>query len=150
MDKTGLWKGKSWGCQKEVLFYFVFLTSIHDVQQLLQIINLECFATLKAEKILYDSGIISPFGQDRLGGKERVWGQKKNIVFWTSIHTTYIRDYFEVLCQDSTVTPLNFARDLISLILQVMKIGKIKYPQKLIFYIDSNNKTFRFVKLSTC
>ena len=37
--------------------------------------------------------------------------------------------------------------DLISLILQVMKFHKIKYLQKFKFYISSNSKTFRFVKL---
>ena len=49
-----------------------------------------------------------------------------------------------------TVKPLNFARDLISLILQVMKIREIKYPRMFKFYIDSNSKASRFVKLSTC
>ena len=50
----------------------------------------------------------------------------------------------------STVKPLNFARDLISLILQVIKIREIKYPRKFKFYIDSNSKASRFAKLSTC
>ena len=50
----------------------------------------------------------------------------------------------------STVKPLHFARDLISLILQVMKIHKIKYLWKFKFYIDSNSKTSRFVKLGIC
>ena len=49
-----------------------------------------------------------------------------------------------------TVKPLNFARDLISLILQVMKIREIKYPRKFKFYIDSNSKASTFAKLSTC
>ena len=49
-----------------------------------------------------------------------------------------------------TVKPLNFARDLISLILQVMKIREIKYPRMFKFYIDSNSKASRFAKLSTC
>ena len=49
-----------------------------------------------------------------------------------------------------TVKPLNFARDLISLILQVIKIREIKYPRKFKFYIDSNSKASRFAKLSTC
>ena len=31
-----------------------------------------------------------------------------------------------------------------------MKIRKIKYLQKFNFYIDSNSKTSRFAKLSTC
>ena len=51
---------------------------------------------------------------------------------------------------ENTVKPLNFARDLISLILQVMKIREIKYPRKFKFYIDSNSKASRFAKLSTC
>ena len=42
-----------------------------------------------------------------------------------------------------TVQLLNFVRDLISLISLVMKIRKIKYSHKLIFYIDSNSKTSR-------
>ena len=46
--------------------------------------------------------------------------------------------------------PLNLARDLISPILQMMKIGKIKYLRKFKFYIDSNSKTSRFAKLNTC
>ena len=46
--------------------------------------------------------------------------------------------------------PFNFARDLISLILQTMKIRKIKYLQKFKCYFDSNSKTSRFAKLSTC
>ena len=50
----------------------------------------------------------------------------------------------------NTVKPRNFARDLISLILQVMKIRTIKYPRKFNFYIDSNSKTSKFAKLSTC
>ena len=50
----------------------------------------------------------------------------------------------------ATVKPLNFARDLISLILQVMKIREIKYPRKFKFYIDSNSKASRLAKLSTC
>ena len=37
--------------------------------------------------------------------------------------------------------------DLISLILQVMKFHIIKYLQKFKFYISSNSKTSRFVKL---
>ena len=49
-----------------------------------------------------------------------------------------------------TVKPLNVARDLISLILQVMKICKTKYSQKFKFCIDGNSKTSRFTKLSTC
>ena len=49
-----------------------------------------------------------------------------------------------------TVKPLNFARDLISLILQVMKIREIRYPRKFKLYIDSNSKASRFAKLSTC
>ena len=39
----------------------------------------------------------------------------------------------------STVKPLNFTRDLISLILQVMKIREVKYSQQLKFYIDSDS-----------
>ena len=31
-----------------------------------------------------------------------------------------------------------------------MKIREIRYPQKFKFYIDSNSKTSRFAKLSTC
>ena len=50
----------------------------------------------------------------------------------------------------NTVKPLNFAGDLISLILEVMKICEIKYPRKFKFYIDSNSKSSRFAKLSTC
>ena len=46
--------------------------------------------------------------------------------------------------------PLNFARDLISLISLVMKIREIKYLQNFKFYINSNSKSFRFAKLSTC
>ena len=48
-----------------------------------------------------------------------------------------------------TVKPLNFAGDLILLILQVIKICKIKYPWMFKFYIYSNRKTLRFPKLST-
>ena len=51
--------------------------------------------------------------------------------------------------EKNTVKPLNFAGDLISLILQVMKIGEIKYPRKFKFYIDSNSKISRFTKFST-
>ena len=51
---------------------------------------------------------------------------------------------------EGTVKPLNFARDLISLILQVRKIREIKYPRMFKFYIDSNSKASRFVKLRTC
>ena len=50
-------------------------------------------------------------------------------------------------CQN-TVKPLNFTRDLISLILQV-KIREIKYLQKFKFCIDTNSKTSRFAKLNT-
>ena len=39
--------------------------------------------------------------------------------------------------------------DFISLILQVMKFCKIKYPQKFKFYIDSNSQHSRFAKLIT-
>ena len=49
-----------------------------------------------------------------------------------------------------TVKSLNFARNLILLILQVMKIHEIKYPQKFKFYIDSDSKISRIAKLSTC
>ena len=49
-----------------------------------------------------------------------------------------------------TEKPLNFARDLISLRLQVLKIREIKYPRMFKFYIDSNSKASRFAKLSTC
>ena len=50
----------------------------------------------------------------------------------------------------STVKPLNFARDLISLISRVMKIREIKYPQMFKSYIDCISKTSRLAKLSTC
>ena len=48
-----------------------------------------------------------------------------------------------------TVKPLNFVRDVISLILWVMKIREIKYLQKFKYYIDINRKTCRFTNLST-
>ena len=47
----------------------------------------------------------------------------------------------------STIKPLNFARELISL---VMKIREIKHQQKFKVYIDSNSKSSRLVKLSIC
>ena len=50
------------------------------------------------------------------------------------------------ILQLPTVKPLNFTRDLISLILQVMKIREIKYPLKFKSYIDSNSKASRFAK----
>ena len=52
--------------------------------------------------------------------------------------------------QCHTVKPLNFARDLISLISRVMKIHEIKYPQMFKSYIDCISKTSRLAKLSTC
>ena len=48
-----------------------------------------------------------------------------------------------------TVKPLNFAGDLISLILQVTKIRKIKYSKHLNFGLGVTAKTYRFAKLST-
>ena len=45
-------------------------------------------------------------------------------------------------------SPFNLSRNLVLLILYLMKIRKIKYPRKFKFYIDS--KTSRFAKLSTC
>ena len=59
---------------------------------------------------------------------------------WLETHKGYV----------TTVKPLNFAKDLISLILQVMKIREIKYPQKFKFYIDGNSEASRLAKLSTC
>ena len=48
----------------------------------------------------------------------------------------YVRSGIPYTGSQNTVKPLNFARDLISLILQVMKIREIKYPRKFKFYID--------------
>ena len=56
--------------------------------------------------------------------------------------TTCILKFHKII--HLTVKLLNFARDLI---LQVVKIRKIKYQQKFKIYIDSNSKTSRFVKL---
>ena len=78
--------------------------------------------------------------QERENKKENERKQSKrgNKEFWPPAFNSH-----------DTVKPLNFARDLISLILQVMKIREIKYPRKFKFYIDSNSKASRFAKLST-
>ena len=45
----------------------------------------------------------------------------------------------DFLVLSSTVKPLYFARDLISLISLGMEIREIKYPQNFKSYIDSNS-----------
>ena len=54
------------------------------------------------------------------------------------------------MVSQTTWKPLNFAGDLISQILQVIKILEIKHPRTFKFYINSNSETSRFAKLSTC
>ena len=50
------------------------------------------------------------------------------VYYWTLGACLHLKSFFEV--DKCTVKPLNFPRDLISLISQVMKIRKIKYPRK--------------------
>ena len=48
-------------------------------------------------------------------------------------------NFLQLPTSKTTVKPLYFARDLISLISLVMEIREIKYPQNFKFYIDSNS-----------